>query len=49
LDQHYVAARYPDALPGGAPYQVFSKKQASEALTFAALFITAAEKERAMS
>jgi HEPN domain-containing protein len=32
LDQYYVSARYPDALPGIAPSDAFNKKQAGSAL-----------------
>jgi len=39
LDLYYTAGRYPDVLPGGAPYRNFSSEQAREALRFAGLFI----------
>lgn len=45
LDQYYVSARYPDALPGGAPFQVFSKSQAEDSVQRAGLFVTAAHAE----
>lgn len=32
LDLYYISTRYPDALPGGAPYKSFSKTQATQAL-----------------
>lgn len=32
LDQYYVPTRYPNGLPDGIPYQVFTAKQAAEAL-----------------
>lgn len=32
LDQYYVPTRYPNALPDGVPHEVFSHKQAEEAL-----------------
>lgn len=32
LDQYYVATRYPDALPGVAPRDAFSRNQAQAAL-----------------
>jgi HEPN domain-containing protein len=32
LDQYYVSARYPDALPGVAPADAFSRQQAQAAL-----------------
>lgn len=28
LDQYYVAARYPNGLPGGTPFEAFSQRQA---------------------
>ncbi len=45
LDQYYLSARYPDALPGGAPYQVFTEEQAKEAIQFADLFLEVADRE----
>ena len=39
LDQYYVSGRYPDALPGGAPFQVFTRNQADEAIALARSFI----------
>ncbi len=39
LDQYYISGRYPDALPGSAPFQAFSEKQAREAVRFASLFV----------
>lgn len=35
LDVYYIAARYPDGLPEGAPFQAFSLRQAQNALTSA--------------
>ena len=35
LDQYYITARYPDALPSGAPFELFTPDQAKEALGFA--------------
>jgi len=35
LDQYYITARYPDALPSGAPFEVFTEEQSKEALVFA--------------
>jgi len=42
LDRYYVSARYPDALPGGAPFQVFQREDAAEALGMAETVIDAA-------
>ena len=35
LDQYYITARYPDAVPSGAPFELFTRDQAKEALGFA--------------
>ena len=32
LDQFYIASRYPNGIPGGAPFEVFIRKQAEEAV-----------------
>ncbi len=45
LDQYYISARYPDALPGGAPSELFSRDQAEGALRNASLFLAAAQSE----
>jgi len=39
LDQYYMTTRYPDALPGGAPCDMFVRSQAEDALRLANLFI----------
>ncbi len=44
LDQYYISTRYPDALPGGAPFEFFTEKQARESLTKAALILQKALK-----
>jgi HEPN domain-containing protein len=31
LDQHYIPTRYPDALPGGTPADVYTLEQARSA------------------
>jgi HEPN domain-containing protein len=41
LDQYYLSGRYPDALPGGAPFEAFSQTQARQAVRFAAKIIRA--------
>ena len=33
LDQYYIPTRYPNILPGTAPYEVYTKKQAEDALS----------------
>lgn len=45
LDQYYISARYPDALPGGAPFEVFSRAQADDAVSRASAFVAMAEEE----
>ncbi len=35
LDLYYISARYPDAFPSGAPFEYFTKDQASDAVTSA--------------
>jgi HEPN domain-containing protein len=32
LDQYYVSTRYPNGLPGALPYEVYTKKQAENAV-----------------
>jgi HEPN domain-containing protein len=32
LDPHYGPTRYPNALPGSAPFKVYGRKQAREAV-----------------
>ena len=44
LDQYYVPTRYPDALPGGAPFEVYSQDQAEEAVSVAESIIQIAER-----
>jgi HEPN domain-containing protein len=42
LDQYYVSGRYPDALPSGAPFEVFTRKQAAEAVRLAGRLVRTA-------
>ena len=42
LDQYYVATRYPDALPGGLPFETYSRGQAEEAVGMASEIVTSA-------
>jgi HEPN domain-containing protein len=39
LDQYYIPTRYPNGLPGGAPFQVYTKAQAAEAIASAQDFV----------
>ena len=32
LDQYYIPTRYPNGLPGGSPYEVYSREQAAAAI-----------------
>ena len=41
----YISGRYPDAFPGGAPFEIITEAQADRAL-HAALFIMAKVKEK---
>jgi len=45
LDQYYITPRYPDAVPAGAPFELFSQEQSLEAINYAKLFIHAVKKE----
>ena len=42
LDQHYIPSRYPDALPGGTPADVYTHEQARAAVDLADEVVTAA-------
>lgn len=44
LDQYYIPARYPNGLPEGAPFEVYARKQAEEALSYAEALIRFARK-----
>ena len=35
LDLYYISGRYPDAFPGGAPFELLTEEQATRALTAA--------------
>ncbi|MBC7795051.1 MAG: HEPN domain-containing protein [Clostridia bacterium] len=39
LDQYYISGRYPDAFPAGAPFEFFTRSQASEALALADIIL----------
>ena len=45
LDSYYISARYPDGLPSGAPFEVFTKEQASLALRDCNLIIQQVQAE----
>lgn len=42
LDQYYVATRYPNGLPGGTPFEAFSRAQAEPAIAAAERFVSLA-------
>lgn len=42
LNQYYVPTRYPDALPGGTPFETYNQRQADEALAGASRLVDAA-------
>lgn len=43
LNQYYVPTRYPDALPGGTPFETYNQGQAEEALAGASRLVDAAK------
>ena len=43
LNQYYVPTRYPDALPGGTPFETYSQRQAEEAVVGASSLVDAAK------
>jgi HEPN domain-containing protein len=45
LDQYYITARYPDALPEGTPGESFTGGQAAQALEYARNILDRVEKE----
>ena len=42
LNQFYIPTRYPDALPGGTPFETYSQSQAQEAVGGASRLVDAA-------
>lgn len=42
LDQHYIPSRYPDALPGGTPADIYTDDQARAAVAIAAEVVATA-------
>lgn len=42
LDQYYIPTRYPNGLPGGVPAEVFTRRQAEEAIVSAREFMVRA-------
>ncbi|MFQ6089410.1 MAG: HEPN domain-containing protein [Candidatus Methanofastidiosia archaeon] len=33
LDRHYLPTRYPNAIPGGAPYEIYTEQDSKESIT----------------
>ena len=44
LDQYCIPTRYPNGIPDGAPFEVYTRGQAEEALTTAAEVLSLADK-----
>jgi HEPN domain-containing protein len=44
LDQYYIATRYPNGLPGALPYEVYTKKQAENAIRTGELVLNLSHK-----
>jgi len=44
LDQHYVPARYPNALPGSVPFQAYTEEQAARAVEAATRILALAQR-----
>ena len=47
LDQYYIPTRYPNGIPDGAPFEVYTKDQAAEALETAAAVLEHARRRLA--
>lgn len=44
LDQYYIPTRYPNGLPGGVPADVFSRRQAEQAVSDVRRFLDEAQR-----
>ncbi len=44
LDQYYIPTRYPNGLPGGTPYEVYTQSQAESAVQVCSTVIDLARK-----
>jgi HEPN domain-containing protein len=49
LDVYYISARYPDALPAGAPFEFFEIEQATKAIQDATIILQKAYAELELS
>ena len=47
LDQYYIPTRYPNGLPGALPYEVYTKRQAEQAVQVSQRVIELARRELA--
>jgi HEPN domain-containing protein len=47
LDQYYIPTRYPNGIPDGAPFEVYTRDQAAEALETAAAILDHARRRLA--
>ena len=47
LDTYYTTTRYPDTLPGGAPFEMFSETDARDAIAMVESIVIAAKQELA--
>ncbi len=45
LDQYFVPARYPGALPDGAPCEIYTRDQAEQAIDFAQAIVHFAKRQ----
>ncbi|MBT3272032.1 MAG: HEPN domain-containing protein [Spirochaetales bacterium] len=45
LDQYYIPTRYPNGLPGGVPYAVYTKRQADDAVKSASTVVKLAHEQ----
>ena len=45
LDQYYVPTRYPNGLPGGVPADVYTRRQATDAVAAARRFLDTVRRE----
>ena len=43
LDRYYIPTRYPDALPGGVPFETYDQEEAEDAVEGASKFVDLAK------
>ena len=44
LDQYYIPTRYPDALPGNAPFEVYGRDEATQGISIAGFVVDTAKR-----